>query len=149
MTLPSRSAPLMFSTACGLLMSTATVTAAHGFALLASLIAVLAVIVGTLHRPAATLAVVCTVIAILLTHPTPLTAALAGASATAYLVLRHNLSTPRGYLAFTRPTIVAATGFWLAGLIAASIPLRMPGVILAGPVIVWALYALTIRPFVD
>ena len=147
MTLPVQPAPLVFSTAFGVLMTAATGVAADGGAFIAATLAMVAVVVGTLFRAAATLAVVLTVIAIVLADPSPLLAALSGASATAYLVLRHAVGAPRGLLTATQPTMIAATSFTLAGLVATSIPLQLPWVPLLAPVTVLALYVLTTRPF--
>jgi hypothetical protein len=146
MTLPAQLAPLVTSTACGILMTAATGVAAHGVAFIAGALAVLAVVAGTLFRPAATLAVVLTVITIVLADPSPLLAALSGASATAYLVLRHAVGSPRGLVTATQPTMIAATSFTLAGLIATSFPLQLPWVPLLAPATVLALYVLTTRP---
>ena len=146
MTLPAQPAPLVFSTACGILMTAATGAAAHGIAFIAATLAVLAVLAGTLFRAAATLAVVLTVIAIVLTDPSPLLAALSGASATAYLVLRHAVDAP-GVTTVTKPTMIAATSFTLAGLIATAFPMQLPWTPLLAPVTVLALYVLTTRPF--
>jgi hypothetical protein len=126
MTPPAQLAPLVFSTACGILMTAATGVAAHGVAFIAATLAVLAVVAGTFFRAAATLAVVLTVITIVLADPSPLLAALSGASATAYLLLRHAVRAPRGLLTATQPTIIAATSFTLAGLVATTIPLQLP-----------------------
>jgi hypothetical protein len=147
MTPPAQLAPLLLSTACGILMTAATGAAAHGVAFIAATLAVLAVVAGTLFRPAATLAVVLTVITILLADPSPLLAALSGASATAYLVLRHGAGAPRGFVTATQPTMVAATSFTLAGLVATAFPLQLPWMPLLAPAMVLALYTLTTRPF--
>jgi hypothetical protein len=146
MTLPVQPAPLVFSTACGILMTAATGVAAHGVAFVAAILAVLAVVAGTLFRPAATLAVVLTVIAIVLADPAPLLATLSGASATAYLVLRHAVDAP-GVTTASQPTMIATTSFTLAGLVATSFPLQLPWMPLVAPVTVLALYVLTTRPF--
>ncbi|BBC69108.1 hypothetical protein MMRN_p0770 (plasmid) [Mycobacterium marinum] len=105
-------------------------------------------VAGSLFRPAATLAVVLTVIAIVLADPSPLLATLSGTSATAYLMLRHAADAPPGLATATHPTMIAATGFTLAGLVAASLPMELPWVPLLAPVAVVALYVLTIRPFI-
>jgi len=129
-------------------MTAATGVAAHGLALLAVILSVLAVMAGTLFRPAATPAVVLTVIAIVLADPSPLLATLGGGSATAYLVLRHAVAAPRGLVTATQPTIFAATGFTLTAFVAASLPLQLPWLPLLAPVTVVALYVLTTRPFI-
>lgn len=147
MTLSTQPAPLAVSTACGILAAAATGVAAHGLAWVAAICAVLAVIAGTLFRPAATLAVALTVVAILLADPSPLLATLSGVSATAYLALRHEAGAPGGLVTVTQPTMVAATGFTLTGLVAASLPLQIPWIPLLAPVTVVALYVLTTNPF--
>lgn len=148
MTLSTHPAPLAISTACGILATGATGVAAHGLALVTAMCAMLAVMAGTLFRPAATLAVVLTVIAILLADPSLLAATLSGASATAYLALRHAAGAPRGLVTATQPTVIAATGFTLTALIAGSLPLQLPWVPLLAPVTVVALYVLAARPFI-
>lgn len=46
-----------------------------------------------------------------------------------------------------QPTMIAATSFTLAGVVATSFPLQLPWMPLVAPVTVLALYVLTTRPF--
>lgn len=148
MTLSTPPAVIVISTACGILAAAATGVAAHGLGFVAAIFAVIAVLAGTFSRPAATLAVLLIVTATALNDPSPLLAALSGASATAYLVLRHAIAAPRGLVTVTKPTMIAAIGFTLAAIVAASLPLQLPWVPLLSPVTVVALYVLTTRPFI-
>jgi hypothetical protein len=140
------SAPLVLSTASGLLMVGATDVAPHGPAFVAAIFAVVAVLAAAISRAAASIAVVLTVLVIVLSHPSPVLAALSGLSATAYLVLRHAVGT-RGVVTATAPTMIAAAGFSLGGLVAASFPLRLPWLPLLAPLAVLAIYVLATRPF--
>jgi hypothetical protein len=119
----------------------------HGPALVAGAAAVVAVGVGMAFRPAATLAVLLTVLTIVLSHPSQLLAALAGLSAAAYLVCRHAAGAPAAIVAGAGPTMLAAVGFTFAGLVATSFPLQLPWLPLAAPLAVLAIYLLATRPF--
>jgi hypothetical protein len=140
------SAPLVLSTASGLSMVGATDVAAHGPAFVVAILAVVAVLAAAISRAAASIAVVLTVLVIVLSHPSPVLAALSGLSATAYLVLRHSVGT-RGVVTATAPTMIAAAGFSLGGLVAASFPLQLPWLPLLAPLAVLAIYVLATRPF--
>ncbi len=100
---------------------------------------------GIQFRPAATLAVLFTVSAIVLSAPQPIFAALSGLSATAYLVLRHAASSAG--VSATQPTIVGAIALTFAGLIATLIPLHLPWLPLLAPVTVLTSYVIVTQPF--
>jgi hypothetical protein len=140
-------APRTFSTAFGLVMVAAAMVQAHGPALVAAALAVIAVLVGIQFRSAATLAVLLTVSAIVLSAPPPAFTALSGLSAAAYLVLRHAAGRPAGVITATWPTVIGAVGFTAAGLAAAWFPLRLPWVPLLAPLTIVAIYLLATRPF--
>jgi hypothetical protein len=128
------------STAFGLVMVAAAALEADGPALIAAGVAAVAVLIGMVIRPIATLAVLVTVPVVVLAHAAPALAALSGLSATAYLVLRHT-----GTVA--TPTVVGATAFTAAGLAATSIPVQLPWAPLVAPIAVVVLYVLITRPF--
>ena len=113
----------------------------HGPAAAAGVVTVVAVGVGIVFRPAATVAVLLAAATIVLSDPTPLFTALSGLCAAAYLVCR--------YAAGSWPTVVGAAGFTLAGIVATSFPLQLPWLPLAAPVGVLAIYVLATRPFVS
>ncbi len=128
------------STAFGLVMVAAAVVAADGTALVGSGFAAAAVLVGTVFRPAASLAVLITAAVIVIADAPPMLAALSGLSAAGYLVLRHTV-------AATAPTVVGAVGFTAAGLAAASLPVQLPWLPVLAPLAVVVAYVLVIRPF--
>ena len=148
MTATSRSplSPRIFSAAFGLLMAAAAEVQAHGMAFVAGSLAMLAVLAGLRFRPAATVAVLLTLTAIVLSDPSPVFAALSGLSAAAYLVLRHG--EPAGVVTATRPTMVAAVGFTFAGVVATSFSPQLPWLPLLAPLAVFGIYVLASRPFV-
>jgi hypothetical protein len=136
-----------FSTAFGLLMVGSATVGSHGLAVVAGAVAVIAVGVGMVFRPAATLAVLLSVLTIVLSNPSQLLAAVSGLCAAAYLVCRHAADAPVAVAAGAGPTIVAAVGFTFAGLVATSFPLQLPWLPLVAPVAVLAIYVLATRPF--
>jgi hypothetical protein len=133
--------------AFGLVMVELAGLGSHGPALAAAAGAVVAVGVGMVFRPAATLAVLLTVCTIGLSDPPSLPAALSGLSAAAYLLCRHAVGTPVGSVLGSWPTIVGAVGFTFVGLVAASFPLQLPWLPLVAPLAVLAIYVLATRPF--
>ena len=135
------------ATGFGLLMVGVTAIGAHGPSLVVGLVAAVVVGVGTVFRPAATLAVLLAVLAIVVSNPSPVLAALSGLCAAAYLVSRHAASTASGAVIGSWPTTVAAVGFTFAGLVATSFPLQVPWLPLVAPVAVLAVYVLATRPF--
>jgi hypothetical protein len=135
----------VLSTAFGVLMVAATGgESQHGPAFVAALLALGAVAVGTTHRAAATLAVVLAVVAIALTGPSPILAAVSGLAATLYLVLRHATG---DLVTASLPTLVAALGFTVVGLAATSFPLQLPWLPLLAPLAVLGVYLLATRPY--
>jgi hypothetical protein len=141
-------APRAFSTAFGLLMTAAAAVSADGIAFVAVSLAAIAVLVGLQLRSAATLAVLLTVSAIVLSDPSPVFAALSGLSAAAYLVLRHAVGAPTGVVTATAPTMIAAVALTLVGVVSTALPLQLPWLPLLAPLAVFAMYALAVRPFV-
>lgn len=140
-------APRAFSTVFGLLMAAAAAVQADGPASIAVALAVIAVLAGLRFRSAATLAVLLTVSAIVLSDTSALLAALSGLSAAAYLVLRHAVGAPAGAVTTTWPTVAAAVSFTLAGVVATSMPVQVPWLPLLAPLAVVGIYALAMRPF--
>lgn len=114
-----------------------------GFAL--AIVALIAVGVGTIFRPAATVAVLLSVAVIIVSSPSNLLVALSGLCAAAYLVCRH--AGPAADMVLSGPTIVAAVGFTFAGLVATAFPLQLPWVPLVAPLAVLATYVVATRPF--
>ncbi|MGV0744726.1 hypothetical protein [Mycolicibacterium sp. XJ870] len=141
-------APRTFSTVFGLLMAGAAAATAEGSALVAAAVAGVGVLIGLWIRPAATAAVVAAAVSLALSEPAPLFAALAGLSATAYLVIRHAVETP-DTATTTRQTMLAAIGFTAAGLAAAALPVSVAWLPLLAPPAVAVAYFLALRPFVD
>jgi hypothetical protein len=128
------------STAFGLLMVASAAVQADDTALIAAVLAALAVLVGTVFRPAATAAVLLVAAVIVLDDAPPVIAALCGLSATGYLVLRHTT-------AAAAPTVVGAVGFSAAALVAVSVPIELPWLPLAAPLVVLTLVVLVSRPY--
>jgi hypothetical protein len=128
------------STAFGLVMIAAAAVQADDAALIAAGLATLAVLVGNIFRPVATLAVLMSAAVLVLTDAPAMLAALSGLCAACYLVLRHTAI-------ITAPTVIGAVGFTAAVLAAVSLPLQLPWVPLAAPLAVIALVALASRPF--
>jgi hypothetical protein len=128
------------STAFGLLMIAAAAVAADDAVLIAAALATLAVLVGNVFRPAATLAVLLAAAALVLNESPAMLAALSGLCAACYLVLRHTA-------AITAPTVIGAVGFTALALAAVSLPVELPWTPLLAPLVVVALVALVTRPF--
>jgi len=128
------------STAFGLVMVASAAVQADGQALIAAVVAAVAVVVGSWFRPAAAIAVLCTVAVLVVADAPPVLTATAGLCAAAYLVLRHTA-------AVSAPTVLGAAGFTGAGLAAASLPFQLPWVPLLAPLTVLLLYVLMTRPF--
>jgi hypothetical protein len=128
------------STAFGLVMVASAAVQADGRGLVAAVVAAAAVLVGSVFRPAATIAVLLTVSVIVLADTPLVLTATSGLCAAAYLVLRHTA-------AVSSPTVLGAVGFTAAGLSAASLPIELPWVPLLAPVAVLVLYVVVTRPF--
>ncbi|MCH9736326.1 MAG: hypothetical protein K0U78_17530 [Actinomycetia bacterium] len=110
-------------------------------ALIVAAAALAAVLVSGWLRPAATVAVLLTVFSVVLAEPEPMYTALAGLAATVYLVLRH------GTGGVTAPTMFAAVGFAAVVTVAVALPVQVPWLPLAAPLVALAGYLLAIRPF--
>jgi hypothetical protein len=121
----------------------------HGPAVAAGAAALIAVGVGVVFRPAATVAVLLLVATVLVSNPSVTFAAWSGLCAAAYLVFRHAVGTPAGAVMWSWPTVVGAVGFSFAGLVATSFPLQLPWLPLAAPLAVLAIYVLATRPFLS
>jgi hypothetical protein len=152
----ARSTALVLSTGFGLLMVGLVVGPAVGSsaagsppAVAAGAAALIAVGVGMVFRPAATVAVLLLVATVLLSNPSVTFAAWSGLCAAAYLVCRHAVGTPAGAVMWSWPTVVGAVGFSFAGLVATSFPLQLPWLPLAAPLAVLAIYLLATRPFLS
>ncbi len=135
------SAKLLLPTAFGVLMVGAAGHRASPPALILTAAALAAVLVAGWLRPAATVAVLLTVFTVVLADPAPMYTALAGLAATAYLVLRH------GTGGATAPTMFAAVGFAAVVTVAVAVPVQVPWLPLAAPLVVLAGYLLSLRPF--
>ena len=128
------------STAFGLVMVASAGAQADRSGVIAAVAAAAAVLVGSVFRPAATIAVLLTVSVIVLADAPAVLTATSGLCAAGYLVLRHTA-------AVTAPTVVGAVGFTAAGLAAASLPIQLPWVPLLAPLAVLVLYVVVTRPF--
>jgi hypothetical protein len=138
--MPARRA---LSTAFGLLMVAATALVAEGPSLVGAALAVVAVLFGIRFAGAATLAVMISVVVALLADAPPMSTALAGIAAAAYLVLRYSSSVES---VVTAPTAVGALGFSAIGLGATVIPVSVPWLPLAAPVAVLVSYVIVVKP---
>ena len=146
--LPRLWAPV-FSVAFGLLMVGLAADGSHGPAVAAWAAAPIAVIGGVAFRPAATLAVLLSVITIVLSDPPLVFVALSGLCAAAYLVCRHAAGAGAGAVLGSVPTVVGAVGFTVAGWVAVSFPLQLPWLPLVAPLAALAAYVLAVRPFLS
>lgn len=131
------------STAFGLLMVAATALVAEGPSLVGAALAVTAVLLGVRYAGAATLAVMISVVVALLAEAPPMSTALAGVAAAAYLVLRYSNSVES---VVTAPTAIGALGFSAIGLGATVIPVSVPWLPLAAPVAVLVSYVIVVKP---
>jgi hypothetical protein len=119
----------------------------HGLAAVAGVATLIAVVVGILLRPAATVAVLLAVATIVLSDSPHVLTALSGLCAAAYLVCRYAAGMSTSVVLGSWPTVVAAGGFTLAGIVATSFPLRLPWLPLVAPLGVLAIYVVAARPF--
>ena len=149
MTALARSTALGLSTGFGLLMVGSAAVGSHGPAVVVAAAALIAVGVGVVFRPAATLAVLLSVATVVLSDSSAVFAAWSGLCAAAYLVCRHAVGTPAGAALWSWPTVVGAVGFTSAGLVATSFPLQLPWLPLAAPLGALAIYVLATRPFLN
>jgi hypothetical protein len=130
----------------GLLMVALATVGSQGPVLVAAGAGAVAVGFATVFRPAATLAVLLTVVVIVASDPSNVLAAMSGLCAAAYLVCRH---ADGAVVAGSGPSTVAAVGFTFAGLVATSFPLQVPWLPLVAPLAVLAIYVVVTRPFVN
>ena len=115
----------------------------HGPALATGAAALVAVGVGVVARPAATLAVLLVVATVMLAGPAPVFVALSGLCAAGYLICRYS----PGPRTVRWPTAIGAVGFMFVGLVATAFPLRLPWLPLAAPLAALASYVVAVRPF--
>jgi hypothetical protein len=147
MTFGAQSAARALSAACGLVMVAAAGIGSHGSASIVAMLAMVAVVAGTVFRPVATAAVLLTVSALVLSGPAAMQAAASGLAATAYLVLRHAPGSGTGLDSVSGATMVGAVGFAFVGLVATAFPLQLAWLPLLAPLAVFAIYVLATRPF--
>jgi hypothetical protein len=147
MTALTRSTAFALSTGFGLLMVGLAAVGANGPGFVVAAAAVIAVAVGVVFRPAATVAVLLSVATIVVSNPSVVFAAWSGLCAAAYLTCRHAVGTAPGAVMWSWPTVIGAVGFTSAGLVATSFPLQLPWLPLAAPLAVLAIYVLATRPF--
>lgn len=137
----------VLSAACGLLMVAAVGVGSHGPTLIAAASAVAAVAFAVLFRPVATLAVLLVAVAIAMSGPSAIVAAVSGLSAALYLGLRHAASSGVGLDSVSGATMVSAVGFTLVGLVATAFPLRLAWLPLLAPLAALAVYLVATRPY--
>jgi len=137
----------VFATCFGLLMVGLAADGSHGFAVAIWVAALIAVGAGIVFRPAATVAVLLAVVTIMVSGPPLVLVALSGLCAAAYLVCRYAVGASGWTVIGSWPTVVAAVGFTIIGLAAASFPLQLAWLPLAAPLGALAIYALATRPF--
>lgn len=141
--MPAVTAGRALSAAFGLLMVAATALVAEGPSLVGAVLAVIAVLLGIRFAGAATVAVTISVVVALLAEAPPMSMALAGIAAAAYLVLRHSNNVES---VATAPTTVGALCFSAIGLGASVIPVSVPWLPLAAPVAVLVSYVIVVNP---
>ena len=144
---PGQPAARFFSTVFGVLMVAVAGFQADGHAAVVSVVALAAVGAGLLFRVAATGAVLLTVVALALSDPPPVVAALAGLSAAVYLLLQHAAGS--GVITMTTPTLVGMHGFTLAGVLATAVNLDLPWLPLLVPPAVVVMYVLALLPHTE
>ncbi len=135
------SVKLLLPSAFGVLMVAAAAHRAEGSALAVAAVALVAVLAAGWLRPAATVAVLLTMLTVVIADAAPMYTALAGLAATAYLVLRHGAGRA------TAPTMLAAVGFAAVGTVAVALPVQVPWLPLAAPLALLAGYLLSLTPF--
>ncbi len=130
------------ATVLGLTMVAAAGVQTHGPALFAAGLAVAAVIVGVVFRPAATAAAVIVVCLLAWDDPAAVFALLSGLSATGYLMLRYAAGSTA--VTVTAQSIIGALGFSVLGLAATSIFLQQRWVALLAPTAIVALFVVVV-----
>ena len=138
-----------FATGFGLLMVGSAAGGGHGSAVVAWVPALIAVAVGIVFRPAATVAVLLAAVTAMLSDPPVLFVALSGLCAAGYLVCRHAAGASAQVVLDSWPTAAGAVGFTFAGLVATSFPLQLPWLPLVAPLGALVIYLLAIRPFMS
>ena len=128
-------------------MVTAAAFGADKAASVALGVAVVAMLIGLRYRSVATVSVLLVIAVIVWSNPPPLFAALSGLSAASYLVLRHAAGPSGGLVTTTRPTVVGMVGMTLVGIVATSVPLRLPWLPLLAPPAVVVIFVLVTLPF--
>lgn len=136
-----------FATGFGLLMVGMAADGWHGSAVAAWVAALIAVAVGIVFRPAATVAVLLAAVTAMLSDPPVIFVAVSGLCAAAYLVCRHAVGASTPVMLNSWPTAAGAVGFTFAGLVATSFPLQLPWLPLVAPLGALVIYLLAIRPF--
>lgn len=139
--------PLAFSTGLGLLMVALAAWPAGPAGLIPVGLSLAAVLAGVFIRPAASVAVLLTVVAVALSGPPVLFVAASGLCAAGYLVVRHSAGAGAAHL--TVPTALCMVGFALAGAAAAAAPLRLPWAPLLAPVVIAVILVLVALPLLD
>jgi hypothetical protein len=137
----TRLANALLPWAFGVLMLGAAAHRAHGAELWLPAAGVVAVVLGSRLRVAATAAVLLAVATAVIADPTPMFTALAGLAAAAYLVVRE------GRFAVTTPTVFGAVGFTGVATVAVAVPLDVVWLPLAAPLVLLAAYLLAVRPY--
>ncbi len=131
------------SFAFGLVMVAAGALRADQSALVASAAGLLAVILGIGFSAAATVAVAATVVALALSDPSPVLAAVGGLAAVCYLVLRHTRAET-----ISTPTVVGAIGITVVALLGTAVPM-IPWVPLVAPLAALAIYVAVVAPLLS
>ena len=138
-----------FATGFGLLMVGLGADGWRGSAVVSGVAALIAVAVGIVFRPAATVAVMLAAVTAMLSNPPVVFVALSGLCAAAYLVCRHAVGASAPVVLDSWPTAAGAVGFTVAGLVATSFPLQLPWLPLVAPLGALVIYLLAIRPFMS
>lgn len=133
----------LFGPAFGLLMVVTAATTGGPFVLGVLGLAVVAVGVSLADRRAATAAVLLSVVALALSDPSPLFAAVSGMSAAAYLVTRHCAG---GAVTMTVPMVAGLLGFTAAGLGATAVAVPVSWIPLLAPPIITAVLIVVALP---
>jgi hypothetical protein len=87
-------------------------------------------------------------VALAISEPEPVVAAIAGLAATIYLVLRHARGGDAA-MVLTTPTVVGALGFSAVAVLGATMALALPWVPLVAPLAVVAIYVTVVAPLVS
>jgi hypothetical protein len=85
----------------------------------------------------------------MLTDGPPLATGLAGLAGAYYLILRHTERESKGLAGAPTPAMVAALGFAVISVSAASLPLDLPWLPILAPPTMFLAYMLCIQPFLS